>query len=58
MEEKYIDNFASLCGVRLPKNTFVLETHPIFDQILITGSDDGLVCLWNLHTKELIKRFK
>lgn len=45
-------------AIRLPKNTFVLAAHPVQEEILMTGSDSGLLVLWNLHTKQLLKQFK
>ena len=33
----------------MPKNTFLLMAHPIEEEILMTGSDDGILALWNLQ---------
>lgn len=36
----------------------MLEAHPTQEEILVTGSDTGVLALWNLHTKQLLKQFK
>lgn len=37
--------------------SFVLAPHPKYEEILMTGSDGGTICLWNIKTKKLIKKF-
>jgi len=51
VEKKYIEDLARLSSIRLPQNTFVLAPHPKREEILFTGSDNGVLVLWNLHTK-------
>ena len=34
-----------------------MAAHPKIEEILISGSDGGLICLWNIQTKTLIKQF-
>lgn len=58
VEQLYIEDLGRLSGIRLPKNTFVLQTHPTNEAILVTGSDTGVLALWNLNHKQLIKQFK
>jgi hypothetical protein len=35
----------------LKKNTFVLSPHPQLEEILMTGSDEGLIVMWNIEQK-------
>lgn len=58
VEHVFIEDLARLSGIRLPKNTFVLQTHPTCEEILVTGSDTGVLAMWNLNHKQLIKQFK
>lgn len=37
--------------------SFVLTAHPKIDDIFLSGSDGGLICLWNIKTRQLIKKF-
>lgn len=55
VEKSFIEDLARLSSIRLPQNTFVLAPHNSREEILITGSDNGVLVLWNLHTKQLIK---
>lgn len=37
--------------------TFVLAPHPKIEEIFLSGSDGGIICLWNIKTRSLIKKF-
>jgi WD40 repeat protein len=37
--------------------SFVLAPHPINEEIFMSGSDGGTICLWNIKTRSLIKKF-
>jgi hypothetical protein len=41
----------------LKKNTWVLAPHPFYEEILMTGSDGGMLILWNICQKQVIKKF-
>jgi WD40 repeat protein len=43
--------------VVLKNFTFVLSPHPFHEHILLTGSDQGVICLWNIETRKCIKKF-
>lgn len=58
VEQIFVEDLTKSSGLRLPKNTFVLATHPTVEEILLTGSESGIVAMWNLHTKSLLKQFK
>jgi WD40 repeat protein len=51
VENSFVEDLSRLSGIRLPKNTFVLATHPVHEEILVSGSDTGILALWNLYTK-------
>ena len=57
VNETFYDDLARPSGLSLKKNTWVLAPHPIFEEILMTGSDGGSLILWNIHTKQIIKKF-
>jgi len=38
-------------NITLTNFTFVLSPHPVIEEILMSGSDNGTICLWNLKTK-------
>jgi hypothetical protein len=48
VEQTFNEDLSKLSGISLPKNTFVLATHPTQEEILMTGSDNGFIALWNL----------
>lgn len=35
----------------------MLAPHPNIEEIFLSGSDGGIICLWNIKTKQLIKKF-
>jgi WD40 repeat protein len=37
--------------------SFVLAPHPKIEEIFLSGSDGGTICLWNIKTRQLIKKF-
>jgi len=37
--------------------SFVIAPHPHIEEIFMSGSDGGTICLWNIKTRKLIKRF-
>lgn len=51
VNETFFDDLARPCGHQLKKNSWVLAPHPIFEELLMTGSDGGTLILWNLETK-------
>lgn len=57
MEYSFNDDLTRYGGHVVPKNSFMMQTHPVFDEILLTGGDLGTVMLWNLRTATLIKQF-
>jgi WD40 repeat protein len=34
-----------------------LAPHPKIEEILLTGSDGGLIVIWNIQTRQIIKKF-
>jgi WD40 repeat protein len=54
---EYCHDLAKANGFSLHINTFVLSAHPQIEEILMSGSEGGVVCLWNLKTKQFIKKF-
>lgn len=58
MEYSYNDDLTKYCGQIVPKNSFMMQTHPVFDEILLTGGEQGTVMLWNIRNATLIKQFK
>jgi WD40 repeat protein len=47
---QFNDDLTKASNTRLTKNTFVFCTHPFVEELLMTGSDGGLVSLWNINT--------
>jgi len=37
--------------------SFVLAPHPKLEDILMTGSDGGLIIIWNIKTRSMIQKF-
>jgi hypothetical protein len=35
--------------------SFVLAAHPRVEEVFMSGSDGGLICLWNIKSRQLIK---
>ena len=54
VNETFYDDLARPCGVSLKKNSWVLAPHPIFEELLMTGSDGGTLILWNIEKKQII----
>jgi len=48
VEQVFYDDLARHSGLTLKKNTWVLAPHPFHEEILITGSDGGMLILWNI----------
>ena len=57
VNETFYDDLARPCGHQLKKNSWVLAPHPIFEELLMTGSDGGTLILWNLETKQIIHKY-
>ncbi len=57
ISSEIVHDLARYSGVHLQNYTYVLSPHPKMEEILLSGSDNGTVCLWNLKTKQLIKKF-
>ena len=57
VNETFYDDLARPCGHQLKKNSWVLAPHPIFEELLMTGSDGGTLILWNIEKKQIIQRF-
>lgn len=57
VNETFYDDLARPCGHQLRKNSWVLAPHPIFEELLMTGSDGGTLILWNLECKQIIQDF-
>ena len=51
VEHTFFDDLSSYSGLSLKKNTWVLCPHPSIEEILMTGSDGGMLILWNIATK-------
>ena len=45
-------------NIQLYSFSFVLACHPVWEEILLSGSEGGKVLLWNLRLKTLLKSFK
>lgn len=52
-----INDITKGSGVQLHNFSFVLATHPHIEEIFISGSDGGIICMWNIKTKSLVKKF-
>ena len=37
--------------------SFVIAPHPKYEEIFMSGSMGGTICLWNIKTRKLIKKF-
>ena len=35
----------------------MIAPHPKYEEIMFSGSDGGTICLWNIKTRSLIKKF-
>ncbi len=57
VEMTFFDDLARHSGQTLKKNTWVLAPHPVIEEILMTGSDGGLLTLWNMQSKQILKQF-
>lgn len=57
VNETFFDDLARPCGHQLKKNSWVLAPHPLFEELLMTGSDGGTLILWNIEKKQIIQRF-
>ena len=57
LNQEVVHDLAKLNDFALQTNTFVLSAHPKIEEILMSGSEGGVVCIWNLKTKQLIKKF-
>jgi WD40 repeat protein len=44
-------------GLYLQTCSLVLAPHPHIEEILLTGSDGGVLALWNIKTRQLVKKF-
>lgn len=56
-KQSYCLDLAAANGFALHINTLVLSAHPRLEEVLMSGSEGGEIYLWNLKTKQLIKRF-
>lgn len=57
VNETYYDDLAWPSGHQLKKNSWVLAPHPIFEELLMTGSDGGTLILWNIEKKQILKKY-
>lgn len=57
LSSEMVSDLTKYSGVSLQNLTYVLSAHPKIEEILLSGSDNGTLCLWNLKTKQLIKKF-
>lgn len=57
VEQTFFDDLARYSGQPLRRNTWVLAPHPEIEEILMTGSDGGVLILWNMRTKQMLKQF-
>ena len=57
VNETFYDDLARPSGYQLKKNSWVLAPHPIFEELLMTGSDGGTLILWNIELKQIIQKF-
>jgi hypothetical protein len=48
VNETFYDDLARPSGHQLKKNSWVIAPHPIFEELLMTGSDGGTLILWNI----------
>ena len=55
--QTFYDDLARPSGYQLKKNSWVLAPHPIFEELLMTGSDGGTLILWNIQTKQILQKF-
>jgi hypothetical protein len=44
-------------NIELKNLTFVLETHPYYENYFISGSEAGKVIIWDIHNGSIIKSF-
>lgn len=51
VNETFYDDLARPSGHSLKKNSIVLAPHPIYEELLMTGSDGGTLILWNIELK-------
>lgn len=52
-----IPDLAKTSGLYLQTCSLVLVPHPHIEEILLSGSDGGVLALWNIKTRQLIKKF-
>ena len=52
-----INDIAKENGVTLKNYSFALAAHPKIEEIFFSGSDGGIICLWNIKQRKLIKKF-
>lgn len=45
-------------NIKLRGFTFLLAPHPKREELLMSGSDFGIICLWNVQLKQLIRTFE
>ncbi|CDW76602.1 UNKNOWN [Stylonychia lemnae] len=53
-----IEDIGEKNGLKLMNFSFVLAPHPTIEEVFLSGSDGGLICLWDIKQRRLIKSFK
>lgn len=43
-------------GLPTLKNTWVIMPHPTIEEIMVTGSEGGLLVLWNIKTQKVLQK--
>jgi len=52
--DKLCTDLASINGLPTLKNTWVIMPHPTMEEIMVTGSEGGLLILWNIKTQKVL----
>lgn len=58
MDYTFYDDLGKASGILLKKFIYVLAAHPIQEDLLMSGSEGGLLILWNLRTKQALQKFE